>query len=348
LHHWYNAGMQKFRLKWALLFLVTALSFSACSRAPDSESPDLTPTLEGSLRPYPSDTPSATPFPTGFTTPTPSPTVTPTPTPVYYDVREGDDMYGIAFFYGISPQMLMTANPTVNPRAMGPGTTLLIPITPGPAATATSAVTQTPTLTQPFAQFGQPNCYPDAAGGLWCFVLVVNAEGGALENVSGVVRLTSGDTIREETAVMSLNFLPEGESLPLVAYFQPPIPDNYSVSAEMDFYLPVMPGDARYLPVEISSQNVDLSEDGQSVQISGALVLGEAEGEASYLWVHATAFDAGGNVVAARRWEAESPIEPGETSDFTLSLYSLGGAIDEVSLLAEAHRRPLTNSTPTP
>jgi len=257
-------------------------------------------------------------------------------------------MYGIAFFYGISPQALMTANPTVNPRAMGPGTTLLIPITPGPGATATSAVTATPTPTQSFARLDEPDCYPDALGGLWCFGLVVNDEAGALENVSGVVRLTSGEAVREEAAVMPLNLLPEGRSLPLIAYFQPPVPADFVVSVEVDFYLPVMQEDSRYLPVEIQGEETDLSEDGQSAQVTGTLALAETEGQAAYLWLHATAFDAAGNVVAARRWEVEGPIEAGATQSFTLSLYSLGGAIDQVDLLAEAHRWQPPNPTPTP
>ena len=258
-------------------------------------------------------------------------------------------MYGIAFFYGISPQALMTANPTVNPRAMGPGTTLLIPITPSPETAATSEEsTPTPTPTQPFAQMKAPDCYPDAAGGLWCFVLIVNDEASALENVSGVVRLTSGEETREETAVMPLNLLPEGESLPLIAYFQPPVPKDASISAEVYFYLPVMPEDARYLPVEVQAEKIDLSDDGQSAQVTGTLALAEEQGMASYLWLQATAFDAAGNVVAARRWEVDGPVKADETRDFNLILYSLGDAIDRVDLLAEAHRQPLTTPTPTP
>ncbi len=257
-------------------------------------------------------------------------------------------MYGIAFFYGISPQALMTANPTVNPRAMGPGTTLLIPITPGPEATATSAITETPSPTQPYAQLNEPDCYPEAAGGLWCFMLVVNDETSALENVSGIVRLTTGEETWEEPAVMPLNLLPQGEALPLIAYFQPPAPEAFTVSGEVDFYLPVMPGDTRYLPVEIQSQRLDLSEDGQSIQVSGTLALGDSGGEASYLWLQATGFDSAGNVVAARRWEVDGPVGTGETRDFTLSLYSLGGPIETVDLLAEAHRQQLASPTPTP
>jgi hypothetical protein len=259
-------------------------------------------------------------------------------------------MYGIAFFYGISPQQLMTANPTVNPRAMGPGTTLLIPITPGPEATPTSAITHTPTATPPYARLDQPACYQDATGGLWCFVLLVNDDANALENVSAVVTLQSGEDIRQETAVMPLNLLPEGQALPLVAYFQPPLPEDYQASAEVVFYLPVMPGDDRYLQVDFQEQNVEVSEDGKRAQASGTLILQDGNNGADYLWLNGTAFDAEGNVVAVRRWEAQDPIEAGESIDFAFSLYSLGEDIDRVELLAEAHRRavPTPTLTPTP
>ena len=169
-------------------------------------------------------------------------------------------------------------------------------------------------------------------------MLVVNDDEGALENISGLVTLQSGEQTWTETALMPLNLLPKGASLPLVAYFQPPTPETFSVSAEVDFYLPVMPEDARYLPVEIREQQTSLSEDGGTAQVSGMLQLSDERGDASYLWLHATAFDADGNVVAVRRWEAEGPVEAGETQAFDLWLYSLGGAIENVELLAEANR----------
>jgi LysM repeat protein len=340
--------MFKRRMIAAILWMAAVVMVSACAGGATSSISDLTPTLAGTLRPYPSDTPSATPLPTGYDTATSSPTVTPTPTPVFYAVQEGDDMYGIAFFYGISPQALMTANPEVNPYAMGPGTTLVIPITPRPEAAATSAVTITPTPTQPFTRVEEPDCYRDAVGGLWCFVLVVNNGSGALENVCGVVTLRLGEDSRAETASMSLNLLPKGASLPLIAYFQPPVAEDYAASATVDFYLPMMPEDARYLPVEIQEQAVSFSQDAETAQVSGVLALPEGGESASYLWLHATAFDDVGNVVAARRWEADDPIEAGERRAFDFSLYSLGGAIDRVDLLAEAHRQQAQTPTQTP
>jgi hypothetical protein len=347
-HHWYNAGMLKRRQKVLITLVVAGWLVVACGLDPASMAPEQLPVLEGTLRPYPSDTPSATPFPTGYSSPTPSPTVTPTPTPVYYNVQDGDDMYGIAFFYGISPQELMTANPSVNPRAMGPAITLVIPITPGPEGTPTSQVTSTPTPTQPYTSFGQPDCYPDGTGGLWCFVLIENGQEGALENVSGLVTLSSGEDLWIETAVMPLNLLPKGASLPLIAYFSPPIPEEFSSSADVEFYLPVMADDDRYLPVEISEQRINLSDDGKIAQVRGKLTLTDENSNASYLWLHATAFDEDGHVVAARRWEAEGLIEAGETRSFSFVVYSLGGAIDHVEVLAEAFLQRLPTPTPTP
>ena len=245
-------------------------------------------------------------------------------------------MYGIAFYYGISPQAIMTANPTINPRMMGPGTTLLIPITPIPGATATATLALTPTSTPRYKALRQPDCYPDASGGLWCFALLENFEGGALENVTAVINLTEGEETRSETAMMPLNFLPAGAALPLVAYFEPPVAAEYSITAEVDFLLPVMPEDQRYLPVEIRDQEIAISEDGQQAQVAGTVVLPGTGRDARYLWINATAFDEAGHVVGSRRWENKADLSAGEAVTFDFSLYSLGGAIDRVEILAEA------------
>jgi len=95
-----------------------------------------------------------------------------------------------------------------------------------------------------FSALPAPDCYPDALGGMWCFVLVKNDEAGALENVTGLIKLQQGEEIRQEIALTPLNLLPAGESLPLTAYFPPPVSEEYSISASVDFFLPVLPEDA--------------------------------------------------------------------------------------------------------
>jgi LysM repeat protein len=333
---------------WALLIVVFIGAFlSACLGQAPLETPIVsTPTLDGTLRPYPSETATPSPLPTDYVSPTPSPTLTLSPTPVYYEVMLGDDMYSIAFRYNLSPEAIMTANPTVNPRAMTVGTMLLIPITPVPESpegtTPTSTPELSPTPTARYETLRSPDCYQDALGGLWCFVLVENREEGALENVSGLVTLNpEGQAeVRQEVAIMPLNLLPPGKSLPLVAYFQPPLPEAYTVSAQVDFLLPVMPDDQRYLPIHISDQAVDFGEAGGWATVTGTLSLPEGVSPAQYVWLSATGLDAEGHVVAVRRWSLQEGLEPGADIRFEIELYSLGGAIETVELVAEAQPYP--------
>ncbi len=329
------------------LFTLIFVGFiaSACASVTDTPLTGGTPTatLSGTLRPYPSGTPTVTPLPTDYVSPTPSPTITPTPTPVYYEVQLNDDMYSIAFRYGLSPDVLMTANPEVDPRAMTVGMTLLIPITPTPPPTPTATSENNQETVEPTPDenaLGTPDCYPDALGGLWCFVLVENDQDTALENVSATIKLGQGEDIRQETAITPLNLLPAGKSLPLIAYFQPPLPASLVASAEVNFTLPVMPGDQRYLDLVINDQTLDISEDGQSAIVSGTISLSSDQQDAQYVWLSATAFDIQGHILAVRRWENDLELLAGGEISFSVTLYSMDGPIDRVDLLAEA--QPVT------
>jgi len=335
---WYNAGM-KLSGSSLTLGLVVMLTLAACSSAPQEI--NLTPgvTLEGTLRPYPSDTATQTPLPTGYVTPTPSPTITPTWTPVYYKVGKNDDMFGISLWYGISLDALKTANPTVNPYAMGMGTVLLIPLTPQAESTPRPTPNFTPTPTPLYSALKPPDCYPDGNQGLTCFVLVENANGNDLENVGGIVTLTnlvSGE-IRQEVAIMPLNLLRTGTSLPMVAYFSAPVPEKYSVTAVVDIILPVMQGDTRYVNLVIENQKIDYASGNLSATISGQITPG---GERSIRSARllAIAYDSEGRVLGIRVWEFPSPADlvPGEQQNFSLTVYSMGGEIDHIDILTEA------------
>jgi hypothetical protein len=254
-------------------------------------------------------------------------------------------MYSIAWRYNLSPAAVMTANPTVNPRAMSVGMQILIPITPTIAPTPGEILDETPTPTSTGTEIYQADCYPDSSGGLWCFVLVENEEESALENISALITLDEAGETRQEIAIMPLNLLPAGQSLPLIAYFAPPISDDYDVSAAIDFFLPVMPDDDRYLAVEIEGQDVEFSEDRKIANVTGEITLSGGQPDADYIWVNATAFDAQGRVVAVRRWDFNEAVSAGEEVSFSLILYSLGNEIDTVDVLVEAHR--LIETTPS-
>ena len=315
-----------------------SLLLAACSAEATQMVPEVTQTEVGTLRPYPSPTSTTTPFPTDYVSPTPSPTVTSTPTPVLYEVQSEDDMYSIAFRYGIEPAALMTANPTVNPRMMSVGMTLLIPITPSPEPTPTASLAVSTTPTEEEDEALIPDCYLNALGGLWCFVLVGNEEDQARENISALVTLVGEDQTLQEVALAPLNLLPAGKSLALAAYFPPPIPAAYTATAMVDFWLPVMPGDDRYLNVALDAQEINLSENGRAARVRGEVTLPADQGAAQYVWVNATAFDEENHVLGVRRWESTSSLAAGETQTFEFFVYSLAGEIDRVEVLVEARR----------
>ncbi len=123
------------------------------------------------LQPYLTDPPTPTDSPPLIKSATPTLTATATSTPVTYQVKANNDMFGIAFRYGISPQALMTANPSVNPRAMDPGTLLIIPVTLTPAVSANTPTPPGPSPTAIVSIPGGPDCYLATDGGVWCFLM---------------------------------------------------------------------------------------------------------------------------------------------------------------------------------
>jgi len=250
-------------------------------------------------------------------------------------------MYGIAFRFGISPDVLMTANPTVNPRFMGVGTLLLIPITPQAETATTPTPALTPTPAYPFSKLHDPVCYPDGSGGLYCFILVENNTDQAFENVSGTITLfdEESNTNLSEFAIMPLNILPAQTSLPMIAHFAAPVPEAYSLEFSVDVVLPVPDNDIRYTEAVIDSKSITVSQDGRSATISGQLSLADEQASAESIWILAVAYDGDGQVVGLRRWEAQAALKPAEKQSFQMTLYSLGQAIEQVELITEARPR---------
>jgi hypothetical protein len=54
------------------------------------------------------------------------------------------------------------------------------------------------------------------------------------------------------------------------------------------------------------------------------------------VWIAAIAYDAEGRVVGIRKIEEIEPIEPGDSQEFSLIVYSLGPQINEVKVFIEA------------
>ena len=230
-------------------------------------------------------------------------------------------MGSIALEFGLDMGDLLDANPDVSPYAMSVGQEIIIP--------SVEAEDENPVAMENLdLQLDSPSCYVTLSGGTWCFVQVENDEQVAVESIAVQVSLFDEENtlITDEVAYALLDRLPAGESFPLAVYFSS-VGDFHHAEASLQTGF-AAPGDEGFVPASLQRVLTEIAWDGRSAQVSGEVV---TDGNASQIWVLATAFDERGNVVGARRWEGA-----GEETTFHLMVASLGHAIDRVSLLVEA------------
>lgn len=277
--------------------------------------------------------PTPTPLITA-TVPAMEPTVPPlpTPTPFIYSVVAEDTLLGIAVRYNITLNELLAANPGVDPRFLSIGSELVIPT--GEGESIPSAL---PSPTPAVSVDGNPDCYLTSSRGLWCFWLVENDQGLALENLTAVINLfnSSGELVGNQTALSPLNIVKTGEAIPLMVYFQPPVPNWAVVQAQLLTALSVSAESDRYLDTKTENLKVVISPSGLAGRISGTIQL-EVDKPASLIWVAAVAYDEQGRVVGVRRWENEEALEARGSIVFDLEVFSLGPTIARVETLVEA------------
>lgn len=346
MQHWYNVPVK--HICRAILLLIV-LSIAGCAQPPlptDVPSPftsltSLTPAPSATLRPYPSDTPSPTATLVSTAEPLPSATAEPTSAPVLYVVGEEDVMFDIALRYGITLDQLKAANPTVIPNAMGIGTVLVIPVTPTPAPSATPALPNLPATGTPLPaqQSLDADCYRDGAGGVYCFVPIANTGGEPFENVSALVTLTDSASgqVYQQSAVLPLNILPAGKTLPAVTYFMPPTPAEFSAAATLEFSLPVTNWHLRYADAAVVGPKTTISDDGNQAEVSGSIFFADKERPVSSVWVVGVAYTEDGRVAGLRRWEAVPPIRVSQNLPFRFLIFNAADApIAEVELFVEA------------
>jgi hypothetical protein len=117
--------------------------------------------------------------------------------------------------------------------------------------------------------------------------------------------------------------------MPLMAYFSPPLPDDFQAKSEVLSGLAVASNDTRYLDLQVKADQVEINQDGKQAVIRGEVVLQENEPTPTQLWVLAVAYDSNGDIVGVRKWKSV-----GETS-FEITAYSMAGLIDHVEVLTE-------------
>jgi LysM repeat protein len=255
----------------------------------------------------------------------------PSPTPFTYTVQAGETMSSIALKFGVSMDDLQAANPEISPNAMSVGQVLKIPSNPD-----NPSGEPTPTAA-PFT-LQQIECYPSTDKGLWCFVLVHNDFSDFMENISAQVTLidTNNAILASQTALLPLNILPPGTSLPLAVFFSPEIPLDAKPQVQVLTAILLLPNDERYLPATINNTLVQINADGRSASVTGQILLPSQAEAARQVWVAGTAYDAAGRVVGVRRWESSAGLSPGGSLPFEFRVSSIGGRIARVEFAVEA------------
>jgi murein DD-endopeptidase MepM/ murein hydrolase activator NlpD len=306
--------MRRFTISVLLLLVLTA-----CGQAASS-------TLElGAAAPY--RAPSATPTPTLL--PALTGVTLPTPTPLVYTVVLGDTLDGIAQRYGVPLEALLAANPTVQPTALTVGTELVIPT----GETQSGEPTPTPAL----LPVTQAQCWPELAGGLWCFALLQNDYAETLEDLSAQFTLLDADgaELASQAAYGLLDILPAGKAMPLAIHFAAPQQADVRLRVQVLTSIRLLPGDTRYLPVTLENTLVSVQAEGRTAQVSGLATL-SGEETANALWVLGIAYDAAGEVAGVRRWGSPSALAADAPVAFDFQVSSVGPAIERVDFLAEA------------
>ena len=253
----------------------------------------------------------------------------PSPTSSHYRVVAGDTLTGIAARFGIPLEALLAANPGMQAAALPVGTTIIIP--------ASDVTSIEPTPTPAMLPVQQAHCWSEADGGLWCFALVQNTYADSLENLSAQFTLLDADgKVLESQAAFALSdILPPGQSVPLAIHYPPRFPADVSVQVDVLSAIRLLPGDVRYLPVEVMNTLVSVDASGRAAEVSGQVIL-TGSGKADTLWVLATAYDDSGDVVGVRRWESPTALTADSPVSFDFLVSSVGPGIDRVEFLAEA------------
>lgn len=310
--------------------LIISMVLSACA-TPNQAVPTAQETAIISLEDYRTPTPRAvTSTPVLDFLPALEPPL-PTATPVLYSIVKDDTLLGIALRFGVSLDELLAANPDVDPGFLTIGMTLTLPI-------VGSGDQIIPTATALPLSNSQPQCYPQSAGGYWCILAVQNNQPEPVENSSALISLisTDGDLIESHVAYSPLNLLYPGDEMPLQAYFKGPLPEHFISQASIFSALPAMNSQDRYVDVSVDTLGIEIDQEGDLAEVSGKVTNVDQDRPTRRIWVVAIAYDGQDRIVGVRKLELDIQIQPVESLEFGLTVFSVGSQILHVRLLAEA------------
>ena len=319
------------KLVFTLLVCSGLILLAACSPATPA---DPTATQSGvQLTPYQTATltPTVTATPLNQPTSTPRPTITPTPRT--YEVRANDTLLSIAYYYGITLDELIAANPDIDPALMAIGTNLVIP-----AAREATGTAAAPTPTPFGVTSGELNCIQSATGGLHCFVILENERKNPATNLTGEFTLVNaaGEETGSRVVMLALRLLEPGARIPFYTYFAPPLENDTQVFFNLLTATRADNESTAVQPLVVKIDDLAIPEDGLSAQAVGSVVLENSDVDAKAITLVAVAYDSLGNVVGLRRVEEKVTLVPQTPYDFSLEVFSTGGEIVSVEVYAEA------------
>jgi LysM repeat protein len=256
------------------------------------------------------------------------------PTQITHVVKKGEDMGGIATQYGVKIKDLRAANAEIDPRMIPVGTVLIIPS--GNPEQDTNRPTAIPTPGM-LLLTGSPVCYADPSGGAWCLVKVENTTGSAVQDISvDIVLAKSAGSDPQTRAAFALNDrLPAGSSITLSTYFPDAPAQPWQVGSRLRTASPVIAEDEHFLLNNLDGSSTEIATDRLSAHISGIVQLQANQKDANIIQVTASAYDATGQPIGVRRWSSPVGLESGSGLVYDLNIYSLGGPIDHIDVLAE-------------
>lgn len=319
------------RTALTLLVLLLILLAACAPAAPTAtQTPRATLTRTGQFTPYHSPVPTDTsrPGPAASATPLPSPT----PTPRVHVVARGEDLFGISLRYQVSLDDIRRLNPDINPNLLTVGQEILIP------ASTLPPPDHTPQPTPIGLPVVQPRCLPTGEGGAWCFALVRNDQDFAVESVALTFRLAAagGGNILSQPGYAVLDLVQPGGEVPVMAYFPPPVPVPFTAGAELLQALPAAQVNERYAAVQVSGEVEEISPDGLSAQVRGAVQLDPDSVPAGQVRVAAVAYEADGQIAGVRLWESDGQeLAAGQELTFAFAVFSAGGPMERVDFYAE-------------
>lgn len=325
------------RMKRLSYLLILIFLLSACQTVEETPQTSLFPGM--GLTPFATNTltPTVTSTPQNAPTATLAPTIT--PTPITYTIKGNDTLFSLAAKNGLTLDEIRTANPSINPYLLGPGTIIIIPAPSGKTSTQVVAPDTTP---YPLT-IVEPGCTPSLSGGFYCFAELTNDQDLMLGNITAEFRLANpaNNEVLTQKALVPLNRIASGGSLPLFAYFPPPVAANSVVSLMINSAASVGQSDPssafHSAVVKVDNSEVLISANGLSVAVTSQAMFEGVDGVTGKIWIAAVAYDSTNQVVGIRRFTSDSAVNPGERVPFSLNVYSIGGKIDRVDLFGEVN-----------